>query len=287
MSFVVAETPVEVYAFVHAALGEGYTLDVVLAHEGLDLPTWATVDEAWADAIGQSLDGDMVLSDAYDAELMKAQDRFSRSVEPLDSDYAAYLRFTRLWSSHEAPLEYLASVGLRYIDMVRLQRRWGAQLVEDDSLRRQSATIMSEPETITSGAILVSAPRPLGDVRPPTARPAARAAASAVSPPKPALLAPLPHGAARAQAPEHAEAPTEESAQETADMTVDQYGELQAYIAWFGVEDNSPVFERFGIRAESIAEIDRKFSQRFVQDGTLILRFNHAYDLAYNVLRKR
>lgn len=288
---VIAGVALDAYAFVHAALAEGHSLESVLTHEGIDPLGWSAIDEAWADALSDSIDTDLVLSDAYDAELMNAQDRFERSVEPLASDYAAFLRFTREWSAAEDPGQFLRDHELRLPDMMRLQRSWGTRIREEEDLRRRAAEAAEQMETIPGPQVVVGPPRTLSDVRPPTSpgRTTASTSTAPAQPELPPLLAPLPTPISNADALAQAIALVEQpptTLDAPVEMTAEQYGQLHAYLATYGNDDES-VYARFGIVPSQLASIDRMFTERFATDRALLMRFDHAYTSTYVALQRK
>lgn len=302
---VVAGLPLDAYAFVHAALGEGFAMDEVLQHLGLDASSWPSIDEAWADALADSLDTDFVLSDAYDAELLACQVRFTRSVEPLGSDYASFSRFFRRWSGAESPSAFLADHGLRSVDMMRLHRYWTVRLQDDDELRRFAAQVAGEVETVPTPSIAVGPPRTLSEVRPPTStatHPAQSAApratpTTASAAPLPPLLAALPTPPPTTAAPS---VPIADDAflrgtasllavasldADLPELTPEQYGELHAHLAVNPLREEE-ICRQFGLDSTQLTRLDERFRERFEADPSLSSRFQRAYDDTYQTLRR-
>jgi hypothetical protein len=138
--------PIELYAAVVAALGEGYPLAAVLEHEGLSLDAWETADEQWALRLQGSAEGDLSLFDALDRALVAQRVRFSRALEPLDEDLDAFLAFQRHIVVAAQPTARLAAHGLSLGDWTRLQERWAERLVADADVRMRIAAALSSPD---------------------------------------------------------------------------------------------------------------------------------------------
>lgn len=142
---VVAGVPLSRYVAVYAATSEGFPLEDVLVHEGLDPACWPSVDTAWAREMLKSAEGDLALIDEHDRRLLEAQERFRRRVTPLDDDLRAWLDFYRIWTADPEPLVRLAAWKLGRNDVLRIHRRWGERMDQDGTLRAQAFTILQEP----------------------------------------------------------------------------------------------------------------------------------------------
>lgn len=130
------------YIAVYAAVGEGFPLEIVLAHEGIDPEAWRVADAAWAERMIASAEGDLALVDQYDRQLIEVQARFSRRVAPLDDDLAAWMDFCRIWAEAPEPLARLAELQLKRNDVLRIHRRWSLRLEADGALRELAAGIL-------------------------------------------------------------------------------------------------------------------------------------------------
>jgi hypothetical protein len=130
------------YAEIYAATAEGFPLEAVLRHVGLDVDAWHAMDTAWAERLMQSAEGEGELVAAYDAALLRAQDLLVRPVPPLDTSLTAWLSFVRAWSLAEDPPAALAGLGLRPADVLRLHRLWSDRLAADDGLRAEAVALL-------------------------------------------------------------------------------------------------------------------------------------------------
>jgi hypothetical protein len=140
-----AEVPLERYAAVVTALGEGYPLAAVLEHEGLSLDAWEATEKRWVFRLQQSADGDLALFDAFDRTLAVQRARFSRALHPLDEDLDAFLALDRHLAAAAQPAALLAEHGLFLGDWARLQERWAEHLAADADARTRAAAALASP----------------------------------------------------------------------------------------------------------------------------------------------
>ena len=140
------DVPLELYAAVVAALGEGYPLAVVLEHEGLSLDVWEAAEARWVERLQGSAEGDLSLFDALDRALAAQRARFSRPVEPLDEDLDAFLAFQRHLAAAAQPATLLAAHGLSLGDWARLQEQWAERLAADADARTRAREALSLPD---------------------------------------------------------------------------------------------------------------------------------------------
>lgn len=184
------------YAAIYAATSEGFPLDVVLDAEGLTTAGWAAIDEAWGDALSSDLQAGGTLSDELDLAMFEAQERYGRSIPPLDDDLPKWLRFVRAWSEAKDPVSFLRKRGLGPNDLVRLHRGWSARLAESPELQKQALAAMQ-----AAGDVPVPQPEPL-ELRLAAVRhvsPAVATAREAEPSRPPSLRAPLPSSGLEAQ----------------------------------------------------------------------------------------
>jgi hypothetical protein len=135
-----AGTSLVQYAAVVAALAEGFTLEAVLAAEGVRDADWRRAAWAWRKRLVEQAatkDGGG-LFEQYEKELGAAEDRLGRSVEPLDEDLGAWLTFTRMSGVEPEPVALLDRLGLTMNDVARLRRRWVVRMAADEGLRKQA-----------------------------------------------------------------------------------------------------------------------------------------------------
>jgi hypothetical protein len=126
----------EQHAGVTAALAEGFTLDAAMANERLEVGLWRLADTEWKARVTE--DGlSSALFGAYRAKLEEAEEWLTRSVRPLEDDFAAWVAFVRAWDKHPAPFDMLAAIDLRMSDVARLQRRWGQRVKSEPALVKQ------------------------------------------------------------------------------------------------------------------------------------------------------
>jgi hypothetical protein len=194
---VIADLPLRQYVAVYAAVGEGFPLETVLAHEELDMETWGDVDRAWSDAIVESVETDLELVEAHDSLLIEAQDRYWRAIPPLSEELGAWLDFYRHVAAHEDAFAFLAEVKLRPVDLTRLHRHWSDRIALEEARRQEALEILQrEPGPLPSIAPEPQklAPRVGGakKVAPPVALPRGAPPPSSAEAELPPLLAPMP-----------------------------------------------------------------------------------------------
>ncbi|MBK8259657.1 MAG: hypothetical protein IPK82_44245 [Polyangiaceae bacterium] len=136
----------ERYAFVVAALSEGYTLIDVLDREGLSEDEWEASEEHWVDALSESADTDLALNDRFDSALAAGRAQFARAIPPIDAEVQAFLTFQQHMTAAPAPLPFLAKHGLFFGDWVRLQERWAERFSADSNVRTQAAAFLTQTQ---------------------------------------------------------------------------------------------------------------------------------------------
>lgn len=128
--------PLPHFAHVMAALDEGFSLDEVLAVEGVDPATWTLARNHHVQAIA----ADPLLLVAYREALVEARDRFAREVAPLDADLEAWVAFLR------DPERLAEQYGLRAPDIDRLTRRWAARARADEALAARADALAKQTD---------------------------------------------------------------------------------------------------------------------------------------------
>jgi len=132
------------YAAVKAAVAEGFSIEDVLAIEGLRPRAFARADVRWK----QRLAAEPELLAAYQAELSHAEDWLDRRVEPLAEDAAAWASFLAAFEGHAEPFEVLQAKGLGMNDVSRLRRRWAGRAEKDATLGERLAELRAKPEKL-------------------------------------------------------------------------------------------------------------------------------------------
>jgi hypothetical protein len=127
------------YAGIHAALADGFTLDEVLEQEGIPDWRWPGLDLELADTITNDPDA----FSAYGTYLTQAEDWLRRTIDPLDSDVAAWTGFVAAYKDRGERL--LLDHRLMPADVGRLQRAWRRRFDQDASLRRHAAELTKKP----------------------------------------------------------------------------------------------------------------------------------------------
>lgn len=148
------------YAAVRCAQLEGYSSAEALSLEEISPIVWEADADAWDALVAEDAELDGPLAEALEGELDAARGRLARRVEPLESDFAAWVRFQRWWSAHPSPPLALGRVGLRERDVMRLHRLWSGRLAADEALRAQSMTLHAE-DTPAEPPIVITRPREL------------------------------------------------------------------------------------------------------------------------------
>jgi hypothetical protein len=260
------------YAEVYAATGEGFPLEAVLRHVGLDVDAWHEIDTAWAGRLMQSAEGEGELVAAYDAALLRAQDLLARPVPPLDTSLSAWLAFVRAWSLAEDPPATLAGLGLRPADVLRLHRLWSDRLAADAGLRAQAIALLEKPPgelpTVQPGQprMTVSpgtSSSPPGPVPPP-------------APGRPALSVPLPvatpvppRGASSVPPPEAAaprSPPPPPDVRQTTVLTMTAYASMCAELEVFPGR-REEILVKYGLAQPGAREAeDARWVQRMASD---------------------
>jgi hypothetical protein len=137
--------PLDVWGVVLAGLGDGFPLEELLAHVGVDERRWVLADTAFNEALVDDVEAGGTLAEALDEAMREARKRWTRAIPPLDLELRAWLDFYRAWVDAEAPLEYLRARGLRATDIHRIQAHWRARLAEEPALRAEALSILEAP----------------------------------------------------------------------------------------------------------------------------------------------
>jgi hypothetical protein len=135
------------YAGVVAGLAEGLPIADVLRNERVDPAVWPDAEEAFQDLLADDEEG--LVQARFDELLAAAQTRYGRSVKPLDDDVGAWLDFARLFAAAEEPLSFLASLGVRSTDLLRLHRCWAERIADDPQVADAArAALEREPRAL-------------------------------------------------------------------------------------------------------------------------------------------
>ena len=145
--------PLVRYAFVTAALSEGYALPEILEREGLSEDDWEEAEEHWVERLEESAETDMQVHDELDRALAAARAQFARKVAPLDTDVMAFLTFQRLLLAAPRPLPFLREHELFFGDWLRLQEVWAERLSADGETRASAAKALAEADSRALPAI--------------------------------------------------------------------------------------------------------------------------------------
>lgn len=115
-----------VVAHVHAGLAEEHSLDTLLALEDLSADAFRYGDSA----LRQRFVGEPLIRADYEEALVAAENRFHRTVSPVDADPAAWVALLDAYAFAPAPFaSYLPTVGLQRPLRPRIQqtrRRMGS-----------------------------------------------------------------------------------------------------------------------------------------------------------------
>jgi hypothetical protein len=145
--------PLGRYAFVTAALSEGYALPEILEREGLSEDDWEEAEEHWVERLEESAETDLQVHDELDRALAAARAQFARKVAPLDTDVMAFLTFQRLLLAAPRPLPFLREHELFFGDWLRLQEVWAERLSADGETRASAAKALAEADSRALPAI--------------------------------------------------------------------------------------------------------------------------------------
>lgn len=157
---------IEVLAHVHAGLAEQHPLDALLDLEGVSAAAFKHAEIG----LRQRIAADAMLRADYEEALVAAEDRFARSVAPLDDELAAWLALLDGYAAAPAPFAYLTRLGLRLSDVGRLRRAWARRAEADPDLDSRIATLR-KGKLPKLGALRIGA-TPLVSSKGATSRPA-------------------------------------------------------------------------------------------------------------------
>jgi hypothetical protein len=156
MSERVRGVSLEQYALLVAGLADELPLAELLALAEVPVKAWAAAEEAWGERLLDDLDADGPLAEELQARLAEARCRWDRPLPPLDVEIRAWLDFDRAWAREVEDDAFLARLGMRRADMVRLADFWSARLDADPELRRQALVILADEP----GELPVPRPQP-------------------------------------------------------------------------------------------------------------------------------
>ncbi len=140
----VASITLRQYAIVVAGRADELPLAEVLALAEVQTKTWRRAEEAWGERLLADLDADGSLADELAARLTEARKLWERSLRPLDSDLAAWLDFERAWEREVEGDAFLAGVGMRPADILRLQDLWAERMAADPALLHEVVRIRAD-----------------------------------------------------------------------------------------------------------------------------------------------
>jgi hypothetical protein len=131
------------YATVLAGRADGLPLGEVLGFAGVDAEAWPAAEAAWEARVLDDLEADGDLADRLDARFAEALLRWPRPLPPLDADLHAWLDLQRAWAHDGDPEAFLARLGMRPADMIRLAARWTERLRDDRALQAEALSVLS------------------------------------------------------------------------------------------------------------------------------------------------
>jgi hypothetical protein len=131
------------YAGITSALGEGHSLEAVLAAEAIALDAWRAAEPAWKVRLAASASRGDAEFTAFRARTFEAEDALARRVAPLDVDLVSWLSFVAAWGSAAEPADFLEQHGLRPSDVSRLRRAWDARFEREPALAVKAARLVA------------------------------------------------------------------------------------------------------------------------------------------------
>jgi hypothetical protein len=131
---------IALFAHVQAAVDDAWPLADVLGREGIPQATWDRAELTLRTQVAR----DVTARVEYEEALVAAQDRFARSVAPVDAEPAAWLALLDAMAAAPAPFSFLTRRGLRMSDVARLRRSWARRIEEDAELERQITELRSK-----------------------------------------------------------------------------------------------------------------------------------------------
>lgn len=136
-----AGVPLPQLAHVAAARAEGFSLEEILAVEGLAAEERRAADVACKEMLCNPDAGPRLFA-AYAAALQQAEERLARRVQPLDEDLGAWVHFLAMYAASEDPLSMLQDLGLTLPDLARLGRAWKQRIEADRELARRAEKLV-------------------------------------------------------------------------------------------------------------------------------------------------
>lgn len=238
------------YAWVTAAVAEGFDLDEVLHLEGLEPSTWHDAKVSWRTQLAATPE----IFEDYQTHLADAEDALGGRVLPLSDDLDAWVTFLRIYQDHPAPFDLLDDHGLGPGDLSRLQRVWAARLDGDPSLAKKASKLAAKVAKRAEAGELP----PLFDVA--VAPPELRASPAARPTPEDA-------SAAEPQAPQ--EAADEAAPGLPHELSLYEYAALRADLDRAG-DRRDAVLKSHGLAtAEQAEQLDRAWRAKLEADPTL------------------
>ncbi|MDI1448431.1 hypothetical protein [Polyangium sp. 6x1] len=130
-----AGVPLPQLAHVAAARAEGFSLEEILAVEGLAAEELRAADVACKEMLCNPNGGPRLFA-AYASAQKQAEERLARRVQPLDEDLGAWVHFLAMYAASDNPLSMLQDLGLTLPDLARLGRTWKQRIEADRELAR-------------------------------------------------------------------------------------------------------------------------------------------------------
>lgn len=142
-------------AAIAAARAQGFSLEEILNAEGLAQNVYRAADVAYKRRLADSGERERLAAD-YQKELVRAEDRLTRKVSPIDEDVDAWVRFLGAYGEQSAPTAWLEALGLTLPDLSRLSRAWKQRLDADEALRRRAEKAAKDKKPHDSSSLRVS-----------------------------------------------------------------------------------------------------------------------------------
>lgn len=132
-----AGVPLPQLAHITAARAEGFSLEEILAVEGLAPEELRAADLACKEMLCNPDAGPRLFA-AYVSAQEQAEERLARRVQPIDEDLGAWVHFLAGYAASEDPLSMLRDLGLTLPDLARLGRAWKQRIEADHALARRA-----------------------------------------------------------------------------------------------------------------------------------------------------
>lgn len=150
------------YATFLAGRADGLPMGDLVTLTGVKAASWAKAEHAWGERLLDDLESDGPLAEELRQAMIAAQRRWIRPLPPLDTELRAYLDFSRAYAAPVDAEGFLAKLGMRPSDMIRLDALWSERLEQDAGLRAEALAILAEEPR--APATPAPVPARLGDV---------------------------------------------------------------------------------------------------------------------------